>query len=83
MSAFQKELQELRAKHDAYIARWKEAGKPVLSYATPCCEAQLETSAPPKGRRWDSLCTCPDCGVLYMKVVSSTNVVVEVPLQEG
>lgn len=83
MSAFQQELQALRTKHDAYIAKWKADGKPVLSYHTPCCQELLQTPAPPLGQQWDSLCTCPKCGELYMKVVNSSRVIAEIPDAEG
>lgn len=79
MSAFQQELQALRTKYDAYITKWKADGKPVLSYRTPCCGEPLDTPAPSDDQQWDSLCTCPACGELYMKVVNSTRVLVSDP----
>lgn len=76
-------LEKLRRRHDAFIERIKAAGRPVLPYTTPCCQTALETSAPSNSQRWDSLCTCPGCGRLYIKWVSRTEVQVAVPLQEG
>ena len=70
MSANTSELQELRRRHDAYMAAWKLHGRPSLSYVTPCCGQALETTAPSDPRDvWDSLCTCPCCGELYFKWV--------------
>ncbi|TBV76844.1 hypothetical protein [Pseudoxanthomonas winnipegensis] len=71
------ELLALRAKHDAYMARWKQEGKPFLAYEAPCCGTLLETTAPSEallGQVWDSLCTCPNCGALFLKWVDATEV---------
>jgi len=64
----------LRSEHDSYLAHWKAAGKPTLTATMPCCRNALEVAAPPSGRTWDSLITCPHCGALAMQVVTRDHV---------
>lgn len=85
MTAGAQELSALRAKHDAYMARWKSQGKPFLAFETPCCGTPLETTAPSAavpGQVWDSLCTCPNCGALFIKWVRADQVTTQLPPEQ-
>lgn len=60
----------LLQRHLDYMARYKGHRQPLV---TPCCQFDLVVSAPTDaGDQWDSLVECPNCGEMFMKVVTST-----------
>lgn len=67
-------LRDLRERHEKFIARAEARGARVLSYDCPYpdCSAEIKTTAPDRddGSEWDTLCTCPQCGRLFMKLVN-------------
>lgn len=68
------QLDTLREQYKAWLAKWQAEGKPIRNYVAPCCRVTIATPAPPRGETWDSLTTCPDCGSLHFKVVTSSTV---------
>lgn len=60
-------MKTLKQKHEDFIAKFKANGGKTLTFVAPCCGQQIEDRAGNDGETWDTLATCPHCGVLYTK----------------
>lgn len=63
------DLTTLRENHEQLLARYREAGQRLTSYACPTCEQQIETLVPDSPQIFDTMMTCPFCGDLHFKIV--------------
>lgn len=62
-------LEDLRKKHEAYIAKAKKEGENVRPIACPHCWGLWENINPKKkGASWDSMTICPLCGLFSFAV---------------
>lgn len=72
-------METLKQKHEAYNDRLKAKGVQMLTCILPCCGGTLESRVGEPGRQWDTLATCPECGELFMKITTGTNLVALIP----
>jgi len=58
-------------KYGEWLARSTMNRVPLTAFNCPVCDVTLMTPYPAKESDvWDSVCTCPGCGNLYMKVIT-------------
>jgi transcription elongation factor Elf1 len=70
-------LRALRAQHDAFIQRRRDAGLPTHKFMCPLCRSDQVTPCPENaGETWDSLTTCTACGQMLFKIVTSEKVTI-------
>lgn len=69
--------------YQAFIQRYKAAGKPLAAYNCPVCDFQIETPKPKPGDVYDSLTLCPECDRVHYKVVNSDGQVSAQPMYGG
>lgn len=72
-------MSTLKQKHEAFITKIKADGGKTLEFKAPCCGAEIEDRAAPKGETWDTLTTCPHCGELFIKVTTSIKIAGAIP----
>lgn len=58
----------LKEWYIAHIARLRAEGKPLLTYACPCCDQSIDVLRPGAGEIWDSMSICPHCDGMYFYV---------------
>lgn len=64
-------LPELQRAYKAYMAKWKRSGNRWGRYRCPDCKALVEAGKPSeRGEQWDSLRTCPHCGLCHMFIAT-------------
>lgn len=70
-----KNLEEIRRRHEVYIAEHKASGGVTQIYRCPFCALPIETASPKtKHDMWDTMTTCPWCDGLHFKRVYFTYV---------
>lgn len=74
-------MKTLKQKHEEFIAKIKANGCKTLTFVAPCCGKAIEDRAGNDGETWDTLATCPHCGVLYMKVTTEHKIVGSIPAE--
>lgn len=67
-------LVALRERYCEYMAQLQAGDCHLLTFNCPECGQETRTLAPEKETCWDSTCTCPWCGVLYVKLVQHNKV---------
>jgi hypothetical protein len=72
-------LAQLKRQHEEYNMRLEIDGHKLLKYRVPCCGALLKSRAANAGETWGTLATCPDCGEMYMKISTATEIRALVP----
>lgn len=65
--------------HTAYIASLRASAKPIASYACPHCAEQIETLAAPAGEQWGTLCVCPHCQKMHLKITNGDTAMGKIP----
>lgn len=67
-------LQVLRDRYYEYISTMRAGGGHLREFTAPCCQTLTQTLAPEDSDVWNTTCSCPWCGELYVKIVSHEDV---------
>lgn len=58
----------LKEWYVAHVARLRAEGKPLLTYACPCCAQNIDVQRPGADEIWDSMSICPHCDGMHFRV---------------
>lgn len=58
----------LKEWYAAHIVRLRAEGKPLLTYACPCCDEAIDIQRPGVGEIWDSMIICPHCDDMHFRI---------------
>ncbi|GGP27044.1 hypothetical protein [Silvimonas amylolytica] len=64
----------IKAKYNEQNFKLRQRGIKLVPYKAPCCGATLEGQLAGLGEEWEAVSTCPECGELYMKYTSHTQI---------